>query len=96
MAAYCIFDILEITDKPKMAEYRRRVRATVEQYGGRYLVAGGDFDVVEGNWRPVFPVILEFPSLEQARRWYNSPEYQPLKKLRHDATRSNGVFIEGV
>lgn len=60
-AAYCIFDVLPGTDPQKMEAYRSRVFATVEQYGGRYVVLGGKFDVVEGDWRPVFLVIIEFP-----------------------------------
>ena len=71
MSAYCIFDITEIIDKEKMGEYRQRVGATVEQYGGRYVVRGGEFEVVEGDWQPARLVLLEFPSLEQARQWYN-------------------------
>jgi uncharacterized protein (DUF1330 family) len=67
----------------------------VTQFGGRYLAVGGKFDVVEGYWRPVFPVIIEFPSLEQAHRWYDSPEYRDLQTLRLAATKSNAVFIEG-
>ena len=95
MAAYCFFDVHEITDPNKMAKYRAGVLATVEKYGGRYLTVGGQCDVVEGDWRPTFPVILEFPSLEQAHRWYDSEEYRDLKALRLAATRGNAVFIEG-
>ena len=70
MSAYCIFDIREIVDREKMAKYREGVAPTVEKFGGRYLELGGPFDVVEGDWRPVFPVIIEFPNLEEAHRWY--------------------------
>jgi uncharacterized protein (DUF1330 family) len=95
MAAYCFFDILEITDPPKMAKYRELISEVVTQFGGRYLAVGGRFDVMEGDWRPVFPVIIEFPSLEQAHRWYNSEEYRDLKGLRLSATKCNAVFIGG-
>ena len=96
MAAYCFFDILEVTDPDEMERYRSRVFTTVEKYGGRYLVIGGKTDVVEGDWRPVFPVIIEFANLEQARRWYDSEEYQELKAMRLSATKGNAVFIEGL
>ncbi len=89
------FDILEVTDAGKMDGYRKRVFAVVEQYGGRYLAVGGKFDVVEGDWRPVFPVIIEFPSLEQAHLWYNSEDYRELKEMRLAGARGNAVFIEG-
>jgi len=95
MSAYCFFDVREITNPKKVEEYQAGVAATVEQYGGRYLVLGGSFDVIEGDWRPGFPVIVEFPSLDQAHRWYDSVEYRPLKSLRLAGTRSNAVFIDG-
>jgi len=50
---------------------------------------------VEGA-KPTFPVILEFPSLEAAKRWYDSEEYRPLKALRLAAVRANGFFVQGV
>ena len=51
--------------------------------------------MVEGDWQPVYPVIVEFADGEQAQRWYSSPEYEPLKALRLAGTRSNAVFLEG-
>jgi len=95
MSAYFLFDVLEVTDQEKMEEYRGGVLSTVERYGGRYLTVGGKCDVVEGDWKPVFPVIIEFPSLEQAHRWYDSDEYRDLKALRLSATIGNAVIIEG-
>ena len=95
MAAYCFFDFLEVTNPEKLQRYREGVLATVERYGGRFLTVGGKCDIVEGQWKPNFPVILEFPSLEQAHRWYDSEEYSELKALRLEAVKGNGVFIEG-
>jgi uncharacterized protein (DUF1330 family) len=96
MAAYCIFDILKINDAEKVERYRSRVGPVVEKYGGRYLVTGGQIDVLEGDWRPTLPVIIEFPSLEHARRWYASEDYRELKALRLSAVMSNGVIVEGL
>ncbi|BCH21813.1 class I SAM-dependent methyltransferase [Mesorhizobium sp. L-8-3] len=96
MAAYCFFDVREITDQAKVDQYLTGVFATVEQYGGRYLVLGGKSNLVEGDWQPVYPVIVEFSDREQAQRWYWSREYEPLKALRLAGTRSNAVFLEGV
>jgi uncharacterized protein (DUF1330 family) len=95
MSAYCFFDVLNITDPEKMNAYRDLVFANVKQHGGRYLVVGGQFDVVEGDWQPTFPVIIEFPSLEQAHAWYDSADYAELKALRLAASAANAVFIEG-
>ena len=95
MSVYCFFDVREITDEAKVEQYLAGVFATVDQYGGRYLVLGGEPELVEGDWRPVYPVIVEFADSEQAQRWYSSPEYEPLKALRRAGTRSNAVFLEG-
>lgn len=96
MAAYCLFDNLEITDGSKMEEYIRLVGPTVRQYGGRYVVRGGHVDLMEGSWRPSYPVMIESPTLEQAHRWYGSEEYGRVKPLRLEAGRFNAVFIEGL
>jgi uncharacterized protein (DUF1330 family) len=95
MPAYFFFDMLTVTEPETLERYRQAVLATVEQYGGRYLTVGGHCDVVEGEWRPVFPVLIEFPSLEHARRWYDSEEYRAPKALRLAAAKGNAVFIEG-
>jgi uncharacterized protein (DUF1330 family) len=95
MSAYYFLDVLEVTDPLKLEHYRDGVLATVEQYGGRYLTVGGQTSVVEGDWQPVFPVLIEFPNLEQARRWYDAEEYRELKKLRLAATKGNAVLLEG-
>lgn len=94
MAAYAIVDI-EVTDAARYAEYRQRVPATLAAYGGRFLVRGGAHEVVEGTWRPRRLVILEFPSLAQARRWYDSEEYRGPKAMRLQASDTNLVFVEG-
>lgn len=95
MSAYFFFDVRGIHDQDKLDQYKSGVFATVEQYGGRYLVLGGPFEVLEGDWSPVIPVIIEFPSRDKAQAWYNSNDYKPLRKLRLDATDSCGVLIDG-
>jgi uncharacterized protein (DUF1330 family) len=72
----------------------RPVGATVEQYGGRFVVRGGRVDAKEGDWQPRLLVMLEFPSLEQAERWYNSPEYKPLIAIREKAARTQLIIAE--
>jgi uncharacterized protein (DUF1330 family) len=94
MAAYVIGDI-ELTDPAAFQEYRNRVGATVEQYGGRFVVRGGKVDPKEGDWQPHLLVMLEFPTLEQAERWYNSPEYKPLIAMREKAARTQLIIAEG-
>ena len=96
MPAYVIVDIIETTDAKKMEQYKAAVTPTVQKYGGRYIAVGGPFEVKEGNWKPTFPVVLEFPDLAAANRWYGSPEYKPLLALRLAATRGNMVFLQGL
>ena len=95
MAAYVIVD-LTVTDLPTMEEYRQQVPATVAKYGGRFLVRGGAHQTIEGDWKPNRVVVLEFPSLEQARRWYDSEEYREPKAMRLRAGRANMIMVEGV
>jgi uncharacterized protein (DUF1330 family) len=96
MAAYCLFDNLEVLDPAALDEYKRRVAPLVEAHGGRYVVLGGAVAVVEGTWSPTFPVMIEFPSLDAARGWYHSDAYRELKAIRLRATRSDGVILAGV
>lgn len=94
MTAYCFFDVREVVDPEKLEQYKNGVLATVQQYNGRYLLLGGECERVEGEWQPTTPVLIRFPSLEQAHNWYNSPEYEPLKALRLAATSGDAVFME--
>ncbi|MFN0180313.1 MAG: DUF1330 domain-containing protein [Gemmatimonadales bacterium] len=96
MAAYCLFDNLEVRDPAALDEYKRRVAPVVQKYGGRYVVLGGTVDLMEGAWRPRFPVMIEFPTLADAHRWYGSDDYRELKALRLSAVRSSAVFLEGL
>jgi uncharacterized protein (DUF1330 family) len=95
MAAYLILDI-HVKDPEEYAAYRERAPATLEQYGGRYLVRGGPHETVEGDWNPERVVVVEFPSVERAKEWYASPEYQEIVGLRLRAAPSNTVLVEGV
>jgi uncharacterized protein (DUF1330 family) len=94
MAAYVIGEI-EVTDPAVYDDYRKQVLATVEKYGGRFAVRGGKVEALEGGWAPKRIVVLEFPSLEQATKWYRSPEYAPLIKLRQKGSRGRLIAVEG-
>jgi uncharacterized protein (DUF1330 family) len=95
MPAYFIVDN-EVTDPAGFEEYRKQVPGTVERYGGKFLVRGGQVQTLEGDWKPKRIVVTEFPSLEQARRWYDSAEYRALKALRLRTARGSVVLVEGV
>lgn len=96
MAAYFIVDIKEITDPQTYAEYRKGVDATLERYGGKFLVRGGAYETVEGDWQSQRLVIVEFADVEHFKRWYNSPEYTELLKLRLKASTTRAVVVQGV
>jgi len=94
MAAYVIANV-NVQDAATFEEYRRQVPATIAKHGGRYLVRGGRVERVEGTWSPARLVVLEFPSMEQARRWYDSDEYREPKALRTKCAMTDVVFVEG-
>ena len=95
MTAYCFWDVREIHDHDAMNDYVARVTETVTAFGGEYLVVGGPWQVVAGNWRPAYPVLIEFPSLDRAHEWYSSELYAPLRDLRLAASVSDAVFFDG-
>jgi uncharacterized protein (DUF1330 family) len=94
MSAYVIAEI-EVTDPAAYEEYRKRVPAVVTKYGGRFVVRGGKVDSREGGWTPQRIVVVEFPSLAQAQKWYDSPDYAPLIKLRQKASKGKLILVEG-
>ncbi len=95
MTAYIILDI-EVTDPTRYAEYREQAAPTVAQYGGKYIVRGGKAENLEGDWSPARIVVLQFDSVEQARKWLNSPEYRPAMELRHQTSVTRSIIVEGV
>jgi uncharacterized protein (DUF1330 family) len=95
MAAYVIVD-LEITDPELYEEYRLVVPTSIEKYGGKYIVRGGNSETLEGNWQPKRVVVLEFESYEQAKRWYESPEYAEQMAIRHRSAITNLIILNGV
>jgi uncharacterized protein (DUF1330 family) len=95
VAAYLITEV-EITDPKAYEEYRKIVPATIARYGGRYLVRGGAVETKEGGWTPSRVVVLEFASMDQARKWYHSPEYAPALAIRSRAGKSKVILVEGV
>lgn len=95
MAGYVIA-IVDVTNVEGYQAYSRQVPATIAKYGGRYLVRGGKMELREGEWPGPRTVILEFPSLERALEWYDSPEYQPLRPIRQANSSARIAFFEGV
>ena len=94
MTGFAIFNI-EIKKPEEYKEYVSRVLPIAKKYGGEYIVRGGENKVVEGTWAYSRTVVIKFPTYEKALEWYNSDEYQPVKKIRLDNSTSNAIIIKG-
>jgi len=94
MPVFIIIDIAVI-DQGLYEEYVARVPAVVEQYGGRYLVRGGEVVALAGGWQPERIVVLEFESSDQAQEYLTSPEYLGLAPLRQKSTTSRAIIVPG-
>ena len=88
--------VLEITDPEGFQEYLRLAGPTVKQYGGKVLVGGATCETLEGDWHPHLLSIGEFESVEQAMRWYNSPEYALAKALRFKVANNRAIVVQGL
>jgi uncharacterized protein (DUF1330 family) len=95
MAAYVISE-LEVLDEAVANDYRAQAAASIQQYGGRYIVRGAVPDVVEGQGTTRRIVIVEFPSMQRLREWYASPAYAKALALRASALERRLMFVEGI
>ena len=95
MAAYWIVDN-EITDQDLFAEFAGRIRGSMEAHGGKFLARGGATEVIDGDRTPHRVVVVEFESMEQARAYANSSEYQELTAIRDRSSVTTAFIVEGV
>ena len=95
MAAYVIAEV-EVQDKDRYETYKRMVPPTLAAYGGRFVVRGGEVETLEGGWSPGRLVILEFPSAERAKAWWDSEEYAAAKALRQATAHTRMIVVAGV
>lgn len=95
MSAYGIAHMRQVNVGPPIVEYLRRIDATLKPFGGRFIVHGGEVEVLEGNW-PGTAIVIEFPDLAAARGWYRSAAYQEIVRLRADNSASDIILIDGV
>jgi uncharacterized protein (DUF1330 family) len=82
-------------DESMFSEYRKAVPATLEAFGGKFVVRGGNLKLLEGEWPHTRLVIIEFPSRKAAEGWYGSAEYQKIIGLRLSSAVSNLIIVEG-
>lgn len=95
MSAYVIAN-LEVKDATAFQRYVAEVPSTVAKHGGRYLVRGGKIKLVEGDWKPKILVVIEFPTMDALKGWYDSEEYRPLRSLRLETAHTDAVGVWGV
>jgi uncharacterized protein (DUF1330 family) len=95
MSAYVVVEI-EVLDSERYETYKLLAPPSIAQYGGRYAARGGQVETLEGTWSPKRLVILEFPSVEQAKAWWNSAEYAEAKALRQAVAHTQMIVIAGL
>lgn len=95
MTAYALAHLRTPTAHDDVFEYIERIQATMDPYGGRFLVHGAEVEVIEGEW-PGTVVIIEFPDVAAARSWYASPAYQEILPLRTRHISGDTLIVAGV
>jgi len=94
MPAYVIADI-DVHDATKFEDYKKLSGPSGAPFGAKYLVRGGKVEGLEGSWLPKRFVVIEFPSVEQAKAWWNSQAYGEAKGIRQSCATSNFILVEG-
>ena len=95
MPAYVVIET-DIHDPEQYEKYKAVSPGAVAAGGGRFVARGGELAVLEGDWHPSRLVILEFPDIEAAKRWYESPEYAEARRLREGAATLRMVAVQGL
>lgn len=95
MPAYVIGHLRDAAPHPEIAEYIERITSTFEPYGGRFLVHGTQHEVMEGTW-PGGVVVIAFPTVADARAWWDSEPYQEIAPLRSRHIEGDIILVDGV
>jgi uncharacterized protein (DUF1330 family) len=95
MTAYAIANLHNPAPHPEVAEYIERIQATLDPFGGRFLVHGAPHEVMEGSWDGA-AVLIAFPGIHHARAWWDSPAYQQIAHLRSDHIETDIIMVDGV
>ena len=94
MPAYVIVDIA-VNDPQTYERYKLLAPPSIAAYQGKYLVRGGRTETLEGDWAPARLVILEFPTMDAAKGWWESEEYAAAKALRQSSATTEMLLVEG-
>ena len=95
MTAFAVAHLRQVDMGPEIVEYLKRIDATLEPFGGRFLVHGGEKTVLEGDW-PGDLVVIEFPDRDSLGAWYDSPAYQDIVQLRTRNSDGDVIVVEKV
>ena len=95
MTAFAVAVIRETRFGDEVVEYLRRIDDTLAPFSGKYRIHGGPYEALEGSWSGDL-VVIEFPSMEQARAWYASDAYQRIRPLRTRHTEGEVILVQGV
>ncbi len=95
MAAYLIARV-EVTNPEAYENYKKLAAEAIAKYEGRYLARAGNMETLEGDEESRRVVIVAFPTLEQAKKFYDSPEYQEAKAARKGAAKGQFVIVDGI
>lgn len=95
MTAYMLVD-LDVHDPEGFEKYRTEVGTLIARHGGEYIVRGGAFEVIEGDWQPNRLVMFRFPDRRAIRDSFDDPDYDELKALRHRVADSTIIAVDGV
>lgn len=96
MPAYAIAHLTDGDEHPDIQVYIDRIQSTMDPHEGLFRVHGGTHETIEGGPNPDFVVMLEFPTMQQARNWYADPAYRAILPLRTDHMNSTVILVEGV
>ena len=94
MPAYIIVDV-SILNAEAYEDYKKLTPPSLAAYNGKFIVRGGKTETLEGNWNPGRIVVLEFPSMENAKQWWASEEYAKAKALRQANAETKMIVVEG-
>lgn len=95
MAAYVIYQA-EVLDPVQYEKYKAKTPESIAAFGGRFIVRGGEIDVLEGEAPLGRTVVLKFPSMQAAKNWYASDQYTAARALREGAVRASAYIVDGV
>ena len=94
MPAYIIIEV-SIHNPTEYEDYKKLTSPSLKPFDGKFIVRGGKAETLEGDWNPERIVVLEFPTIEKAKAWWNSEGYAPAKALRQRTSKTKMIVVPG-